>query len=311
MLSAIADMTQEAEGAESLARDTGGFTVAKTNDLETGIVRIGRESRSYYLLGYAPGDIPRDGRFRKIEVRCAGPGAIVRARRGYFAPSDAADAGAAKATSRDGPPDPVRPRRSHAARRDPAAPDHLRARGRRAWAGRACWSRPTPTSPGSSSRETERASCWAPSTRSRWPPAGRTRTSSATTRRSTSSASPARSPSPSWYTIVREFELPAGGYQAKLVVRDATSRRLGTVSLEFEVPPARRAADLEPDPHRHRPGRPRRRAERRPAGPAHLQHASKPFFCRFDVLRGRDRPGHAHAAGPGRPRPAAAPTAAW
>ena len=103
VLAAIADMTQESEGAVSLARDTGGFTVAKTNDLETGIVRIGRESRSYYLLGYSPGNVPRDGRFRRIEVRVRRPGAIVRARRGYFAPSDAPDAEAAKTTSRTDP----------------------------------------------------------------------------------------------------------------------------------------------------------------------------------------------------------------
>ena len=30
-----------------------------TNDFAAGVVRIGRESRSYYLLGYDPGDIPR------------------------------------------------------------------------------------------------------------------------------------------------------------------------------------------------------------------------------------------------------------
>jgi hypothetical protein len=37
------------------------------------------------------------------------------------------------------------------------------------------------------------------------------------------------------YSHVREFELPAGGYQAKAVVRERNGRRLGTVSHEFEV----------------------------------------------------------------------------
>jgi hypothetical protein len=40
----------------------------------------------------------------------------------------------------------------------------------------------------------------------------------------------------SWYTIAKDFELPPGGYQAKMVVRDRNTGRLGTVVHEFEVP---------------------------------------------------------------------------
>ena len=40
-----------------------------------------------------------------------------------------------------------------------------------------------------------------------------------------------------WYPIVRDFELKSGDYQAKIVVRDTRSRRVGTVIHEFEVPP--------------------------------------------------------------------------
>src|SRR6185503_4799998 len=39
-----------------------------------------------------------------------------------------------------------------------------------------------------------------------------------------------------WYPIVRDFELAPGGYQAKIVIRDANSRRIGTIVHEFEVP---------------------------------------------------------------------------
>jgi hypothetical protein len=42
---------------------------------------------------------------------------------------------------------------------------------------------------------------------------------------------------PVWYAFVRPFDLKAGGYQAKLVVRDVASGRMGSVILEFEVPP--------------------------------------------------------------------------
>ena len=41
-----------------------------------------------------------------------------------------------------------------------------------------------------------------------------------------------------WYPVAREFTLPAGAYQAKIVVRDLNSGRVGTVVHEFEVPPA-------------------------------------------------------------------------
>ena len=81
------DSLQEAEGAESLASDSGGFTVKNTNDLGAGIKRIADESRSYYLLGYNPTNTARDGQFRKIQVKVAGARAPqVRARKGYYAP---------------------------------------------------------------------------------------------------------------------------------------------------------------------------------------------------------------------------------
>jgi hypothetical protein len=41
-----------------------------------------------------------------------------------------------------------------------------------------------------------------------------------------------------WYAVAREFTLPAGGYQAKIVVRDLNSGRVGSVVHEFEVPAA-------------------------------------------------------------------------
>ena len=88
-MSAIADTSQEGEGAEVLARDTGGFSVRNTNDLNPGVLRIGQDSRNYYLLGFdPPADAPRDGRFRRITVKVRGKGSSVRARKGYYAPRD-------------------------------------------------------------------------------------------------------------------------------------------------------------------------------------------------------------------------------
>jgi hypothetical protein len=41
---------------------------------------------------------------------------------------------------------------------------------------------------------------------------------------------------PIWYSFLRDFALGAGRYQAKLVVRDVQSGKIGTVALNFDVP---------------------------------------------------------------------------
>ena len=79
-----ARLSAGSEGSESLAADTGGFSVRNRNDLATGMRAIARESSSYYLLGYAPPE-RRRGEFRRIEVKVAREGVRVRARRGYYA----------------------------------------------------------------------------------------------------------------------------------------------------------------------------------------------------------------------------------
>ena len=76
----------ETDGARSIAADSGGFTV-KATDLAAGMRRIARESRAYYLLGYQSTNANRDGKFRGIKVELTGGrGLEVRARKGYYAP---------------------------------------------------------------------------------------------------------------------------------------------------------------------------------------------------------------------------------
>ena len=77
---------ERGEGSQALAADTGGFSLSDGNDLAAGLSRIGREARSYYLLGYAPSNRKADGRFRTIEVKVSREGVRLRARRGYYAP---------------------------------------------------------------------------------------------------------------------------------------------------------------------------------------------------------------------------------
>ena len=72
-----------------MASDSGGFSVRNTNDLGAGIKRIADENRTYYLVGYNPTNTARDGKFRKISVKVPGrKGIEVRARKGYYAPSE-------------------------------------------------------------------------------------------------------------------------------------------------------------------------------------------------------------------------------
>jgi len=78
------------DAMETIARDTGGRYFGNTNDLDGAIQSALRESSSYYMLGYYPGNKKWDGKFRNIKLQVNRQGAQSRYRRGYFAinPSD-------------------------------------------------------------------------------------------------------------------------------------------------------------------------------------------------------------------------------
>lgn len=67
---------------------TGGRAITNTNAPGDFVPQMFRENDSYYLLGFRPTDGRRDGRFRRIKVQVNRPGVEVRARAGYFAPTD-------------------------------------------------------------------------------------------------------------------------------------------------------------------------------------------------------------------------------
>jgi VWFA-related protein len=237
-LGAIADITREGDGAAVLAQETGGFAVRNTNDFASGIVRIGRESESYYLLGYVPAPRPRDGRFHKIDVRVRGKGFVVRARKGYY--DDAGPAAERPPRAADGT---ARERSDPALQRALDSPTLLDAVPLRMSAyalaptidGKAqvvvaadadvsaiAFGEGT----GNAVLDTllvvaaphggvERADRQVELQRRASPPGG----------------------GPVWYSFVRDFTLAAGRHQAKLVVRDVTTGKIGTVSHTFEVPP--------------------------------------------------------------------------
>jgi VWFA-related protein len=233
LMAAIADVSREGEGAAGLAQETGGFAVRDTNDFAGGTVRIGRESRSYYLLGYTPQPADRADRFRRIEVRVRGKGMVVRARKGYY---PASGAPAAPRAATDGPRDPELqrlldspgpldgiPLRLAAHTLEPSGLEAARV----LLAAEADVSRLAFGAEGTAGLDTllvlahretgnfERADVKVELQKRAAAAAGE----------------------PVWYAFLRPFALKAGGYQAKLAVRDAASGRMGSVILEFEVPP--------------------------------------------------------------------------
>lgn len=226
------EIREASSGSEGLALDTGGLVIRNRNDLGAGLARVERDSRSYYLLGYAPTNRAADGRFRKISVKVAREGVNVRARRGYYAPRagegkppETRDAAMQRAL--DAPFDlPDVPLRALAqvfgekekGRVQVLLTSEVDVRGLAF------------TEEGRAARDTVEALILVarrdtgeysrfdqqfelslrPETRARY--------------------------ERTWFPITREVDLLPGPYQAKIVARDHNSGRVGSVTADFEVP---------------------------------------------------------------------------
>ncbi len=233
----FSDALDAVAGAEEVAGDSGGFTVRNTNDLAQGIQRIANETQAYYLLGYVPSNTARDGRFRKIQVKlAASKGLQVRARRGYYAPSDAAKTALQPKKGID----PV----FQAAVDSPWELDGIPLRmtdyvGDEKMLGKAAVRIATEVDVRAmqfeekdgrsygdahfllvvAQRQTGEYFRYDQTYNLKLLPATRQRVARL------------------WLPIVRDFDLAPGDYQAKIVVRDAGSGRVGTLMHEFQVPP--------------------------------------------------------------------------
>jgi len=223
------------EGSEGLALDTGGLVIRDNNDLGAAMARIAREARSYYLIGYVPTDRATDGRFRKIEVKVARKGVAVRARRGYFAPGPAGQSASAE-------------KRDAALQRALDSPFDLSGVPLRALAQVFGEAAPGQARVLLTVEADIRTLAFAEN-------AGTSRDTLQTllvvAHRDTGDftrfdqqfemslkAQTRAQYERTWFPIVRELKLAPGPYQAKVVVRDANSGRVGTVSHDFEVPAA-------------------------------------------------------------------------
>jgi VWFA-related protein len=232
---AFGENLEAAEGSESIALDSGGFAVTNSNDLAGGIQRIAAESQSYYLLGFAPADVKRDGKFRKLEVKVNRKDVQVRARRGYYAPSDSKK----PVTKPADVDDPDVQKALDSPYDNDAIPMRMSAYVfDETMLGKAATLVTTEVNIDGfdfeekdgrfldtlefllvvAHRETGEFFRYDQKVEMKLLPETRKKTRTV------------------WLPIVRDFELAAGGYQAKMVVRDKRSGRIGTVLHEFEVP---------------------------------------------------------------------------
>lgn len=88
---------RDAEGSDALALATGGRIVRSLQSLPETFGRIGSELRTYYLLGYSPPNARKDGAYHKLKVELKKPGLELEARPGYFALAPAAQRAAREA----------------------------------------------------------------------------------------------------------------------------------------------------------------------------------------------------------------------
>ena len=231
------NFAHDAEGTESVAYDTGGRVVKGTDDLASAMLQVVRESRTYYLLGYVSSNLKRDGKFRSIKVNVARTGLEVRARKGYYAPRNTDE-------KKPLPSDKLDPR-VRAGLDSPFDSDKIpirmasyvlgrgasgkatvvlaaelelgavafEAQGERQVAALDSYALVSPLEAGGVQIQEKRIDLsLPPDLHARVMKAG--------------------------LPILRDFELAAGRYQARLLVRDARSGATGTVRHTFEVPPA-------------------------------------------------------------------------
>ncbi len=84
------DMTSMGNQAplSELAQSTGGVFYTNSNDLFKGMRQAFSDGREYYLLAYVSTNQATDGKFREIKVNVKGKNMTVRAKHGYWAPTN-------------------------------------------------------------------------------------------------------------------------------------------------------------------------------------------------------------------------------
>ena len=73
---------------ESVATESGGAMIRSRNDIDVAIANAARDGSSYYTLSYYPTDRNWDGKFRKIRITVERQDLQARTQRGYYAFAD-------------------------------------------------------------------------------------------------------------------------------------------------------------------------------------------------------------------------------
>ncbi len=284
--------TLESAGAVALADDTGGFSVRNTNDLAAGVRRVAAESRVYYLLGFYPPEGKAPGQWRNLRVEVNRPGLTVRARRGYTIRSEltsAAPAKPGKGNQKETALDPIVTRALDSPHTASGIP--LRA------IAYVLEPRPKDTVHVLVASELD-----AGTVGSGAPATGRLEVSTVALLRDTGrgfrhedtvAVTSPKGDEPRWRAFTREFELPPGVAQIRVVVRDPATGAIGSVVQRVEIPSAgefRLSTPVLTD--RIEPATAREQLPQ-PALAAHrVFPAGGGLYCQYEVF-GAARPGDA------------------
>ena len=106
MTTSTSYLNNSVDSLRTIAENTDGRAIVNRNYLAAGMKQIIRDSSAYYLVGYTSNPAPTDGKFHAIRVRVKRSGVDVRARKGYWAYTEA-DIKRAVAGPREGPPPAV------------------------------------------------------------------------------------------------------------------------------------------------------------------------------------------------------------
>ncbi len=76
------------ETLTTLSADTGGKAFLDSNDFAPAFTQVQKDSAQYYVIGFHPANLVKDGKFRKLTIKVNRPGVKLEYRPGYYAPAD-------------------------------------------------------------------------------------------------------------------------------------------------------------------------------------------------------------------------------
>ena len=72
----------------TLSSDTGGKAFFDSNDFSPAFAQVQRDTSAYYAIGFHSSNTARDGKYRKLTIKLNRPGLKLEYRPGYYAPAD-------------------------------------------------------------------------------------------------------------------------------------------------------------------------------------------------------------------------------